>query len=126
LDSDSKNITLCADGKGHWTDGSGNPILALNGCFEVDISATPFTNTLAIRRMQLKQGESADLVVAYVAVPVMEVKSVNQRYSCLELSPEGGLYKYEGLFRGFAANLQVDADGLVFDYPETFKRVWAR
>lgn len=74
--------------------------------------------------MSLKQNESSDIVVAYIAVPAMEVTPANQRYTCLELSSEGGLYKYEGLFRGFTANLPVDADVLVFDYPELSRRVW--
>ncbi len=122
-----QNIKLNADGKGHWTDGSGNPVLSLNGCLEVDISATPFTNTLAIRRTRLKPGESADLVAAFIAVPEMTVMPSRQRYTCVELRSDGGLYKYEdeGLFQGFTADLSVDSDGLVVDYPELFKRVWA-
>jgi hypothetical protein len=100
LDDVSKNIKMKADGKGHWTDGSGNPIPSLNGCFEVDISATPFTNTLAIRRLRLEAGETSDLIVAYIEVPEMRVQPSHHRYTCLEVSSEGGLYRYEdgGLF----------------------------
>lgn len=47
LGDGDKNIKMNAHGEGSWTDGSGNPILSLDGCFEVDISATLFTNTLA-------------------------------------------------------------------------------
>lgn len=126
LDGDGQNIKLHADGKGHWTDGSDNPIRSLDGCIDVDISITAFTNTLPIRRMGLKQGESSDLNVAYVAVPEMTVKSANQRYTCLELSSDSGLYKYEGLFRKFTADLAIDSDGLVHDYPELVRRVWSR
>jgi len=127
LNDKGRHIKLNADGRGHWTDGSGNPILSLNGCFEVDISATPFTNTLAIRRMRLKPGESSEIVVAFIAAPEMEVKPSRQRYTCLEFSSAGGIYKYEdeGLFRGFTADLPVDSEGLVLDYPELFRRVWS-
>jgi uncharacterized protein len=127
LDGVGQNIKLNADGKGHWTDGSGNHVLSLNGCLEVDISATPFTNTLAIRRTRLQPGESADLVAAFIAVPEMVVTPSRQRYTCVDLRSDGGLYKYEdeGLFQGFTADLSVDADGLVVEYPELFKRVWA-
>jgi hypothetical protein len=126
LDDVSRNIRLRADGKGNWKDGSGNPILSLNGCFDVDISATPFTNTLAIRRLRLKAGETSDLVAAYIEVPEMRVQPSHQRYTCLEVSAGGGLYRYkdEGLFRGFTADLLVDPDGLVLDYPNLFRRVW--
>jgi hypothetical protein len=127
LDSSREDVRLRADGQGHWMDDSGNRILLLDGCMDVDISITPFTNTLPIRRTSLMQSESADLVVAYIAVPEMEVKPSHQRYTCLEESSKGGLYNYEdeGLFRGFTASLSVDSDRLVFDYPELFRRVWS-
>ena len=35
-------------------------------------------------------------------------------------------YRFEVLPRGFAAELLVDADGLVIDYPQLFRRVWSR
>ncbi|OGW40574.1 MAG: hypothetical protein A2010_01625 [Nitrospirae bacterium GWD2_57_9] len=127
LDDSSEDIKMHADGRGHWTDDSGAPLPFLDGCVDMDISATPFTNTLAIQRLGLKPGETAALPVVYVAVPEMEIKLARQRYTCLERSVGGGLYKYEdeGLFSGFTADLRVDADGLVIDYPGLFRRVWS-
>jgi hypothetical protein len=43
-----------------------------------------------------------------------------QRYRCLEA---GRLYRYEAVDRSFAADLTVDEDGLVVDYPGLFHRV---
>lgn len=125
LDSHDQNIKLSTDGNGHWSKGPGNHILSLNGCFGVDISATPFTNTLAICQMRLKPGESADVAVVFIEVPQMEVTPSRQRYTCLELTSDGGCYKYEdkGLFQGFTAYLTVDSEGLVLDYPKLFKRI---
>lgn len=122
LSEPRRSLKLNADGRGHWTDDLDNPISSLDGCFEVDILATPFTNTLAIRRTQLKPGESADIVVAYITVPELEVKPSQQRYTFLEF----GLYRFEeeGLFKGFRADLPVDGQGLVLDYPNLFRRVW--
>jgi hypothetical protein len=127
LDENNEDIKMRADGKGLWTDDSGDGIPFLQGCLDVDISASPFTNTIAIRRLGLKPGETAAIPVVYIAVPEMEVKSSRQRYTCIERGPGGGLYRYEdeGLFPGFTANLQVDSDGLVIDYPELFRRVWS-
>jgi hypothetical protein len=34
------------------------------------------------------------------------------------------VYRYDGLFRDYSADLSVDADGLVVDYPEAFRRLW--
>src|SRR5215218_2539409 len=44
-------IFLTSDTKGTWTDEQGNPRPDLEGCIDVDIMATPFTNTLPIRRL---------------------------------------------------------------------------
>jgi hypothetical protein len=32
-------------------------------------------------------------------------------------------YRYEGIFRNFAADMKVDEDGLVIDYPTLFTRL---
>jgi len=120
LVGEDRRMHLCADGEGSWLDGDGHPVEALQGCVDIDISATPFTNTLPIRRLGLAQGEAHEIRVAYVAVPALVPEPVLQRYTCLEA---GRLYRYEGLFRGYVGELQVDADGLVLDYPDTFRRV---
>src|SRR6476646_7468271 len=37
-------LELFSDGKGSWTDSSGQSLTELTGCLDVDIRATPFTN----------------------------------------------------------------------------------
>ncbi len=125
LVSGGASVRLLADGQGRWTTPDGEPVPALEGCVDVDISVTPFTNTLPIRRLGLKPAESEEIRVVYIAVPEMSIENVCQRYTCLERYSDGGLYRYEdeGLFRGFVADLPVDADGLILDYPGLFKRV---
>jgi hypothetical protein len=125
LSSDSgREIALRADGAGFWTTASGEPVPSLDGCIDVDISATPFTNTLAIRRLGLEPGETSDLTVAYVAIPEMRVWPEKQRYTCLAAHAQGGLYRFESLDGDFTAELPVDSDGLVSDYPELFRKVF--
>ncbi len=116
---------LRADGRGNWREG-GQEISELAGCMDVDISATPFTNTLPLRRLDLAPGEAAALTVAYVKVPELTIRPVSQRYTCNWRAPTGATVTYEGLFRGFKAELALYADGLVIDYPETFRRVAPR
>ncbi|WP_084569097.1 putative glycolipid-binding domain-containing protein [Halostagnicola larsenii] len=124
LGRESESITLRANGEGKWTDGQGTEVSTLNGCIDVDISATPFSNTLPIRRLELDQNESAEVQVAYVAVPEFRVEVASQRYTCLDpIDTDGGRYRYESISSGFAAELPVDPDGLVIDYPELFDRV---
>ena len=109
-----------ADGQGRWTTSPGDPLPGLDGCIDADISATLFTNTLPIRRLGLRTGESIDLKVAYVAAPGLGVEPDGQRYTCPK---EGELYRYESLESDFMADLRVDADGLVLDYPGLFRRI---
>jgi uncharacterized protein len=124
-DSGRTVLELLADGEGCWKRRGGEPVPGLNGCIDVDISATPFTNTLPIRRLGLKPGESEELAVTYVRVPELLVRPEKQRYGCLEARTDGGLYRFEALPSGFTAELPVDADGLVIDYPGLFRRAWS-
>jgi hypothetical protein len=118
-------LELLADGQGHWKGGGGEPVPELDGCIDVDISATPFTNTLPIRRLVLEPGESEELAIAYIRVPELLVGPERQRYGCLEARADGGLYRFEALPSGFTADLPVDSDGLVLDYPGLFRRTWS-
>jgi hypothetical protein len=115
-----RSLVLHSDGEGHWRDGEGRPLDALDGCIDIDIAATPFTNTLPIRRLGLERGERRPICVAYIAAPELEPKPVEQAYVCIEPDRE---YRYEGIFRDFTANLRVDEDGLVIDYPTLFRRL---
>ena len=126
LDESAHSLVLNSDGKGRWTNAQGEIIASLNGCSDVDIFYSPFTNTLAIRRLALEKGEPADIRVAYINVPDFDVSAVQQRYTFLDTTSQGGLYRYESLTSGFTTELPVDADGLIIDYPKFFRRAWAR
>jgi uncharacterized protein len=117
-----QTVRLYTDGQGHWTDGAGVACSALDGCLDIDISRTPFTNTLPIRHLALSPGESADLLVVYITVPDLSIRPVRQRYTCLYYTASGGIYRYEGLESNFTAELLVDDQGLVVDYPGIWKR----
>jgi uncharacterized protein len=128
LGARSRSLHLLTDGEGAWTTESGEVLPSLSGCCDVDISATPFTNTLPIRRMALQAGSSVTLRMAYITVPHLRVESAEQRYTCLETTSSGAQYYFESLEQGvalFTAELQVDQDGLVMDYPGLFRRVGA-
>lgn len=119
LGKEKRQKYLKADGQGNWFDENNRLLSDLSGCYEVDISATPFTNTLAINRLGLSKGQSSKIQVVYIPIPDLNIQPVPQRYTCLEKN----LYRYEGLFRQFEANLPLDENGLVIDYPETFCRI---
>ena len=116
-------VELFSDGEGTWTGPDGRVLPHLEGCEYVDISETPFTNTLPIRRLGLSPGESAEVTVAYLDGTELQPWPEPQRYARLEEGGGGGLYHFESLDGGFTADLPVDSDGLVVDYPGLFKRV---
>ena len=116
-------VDLLSDGEGNWKSPDGRIVPGLKGCLDVDISVTPFTNTLPIQRLGLTPGESADISVAYVEGTKLQAWPEPQRYTCLEKGDGGGLYRFLSLDGGFTADLSVDADGLVVDYPGLFRRV---
>jgi hypothetical protein len=123
---DGPRLHVLVDDKRLWHDVIGQgPLSGLAGCLDVDIGITPATNTLPIKRLKLRGQESRNIAVAYVPLPdQVEAeflpRRAEQRYTCL--APDR-LYRCEGLFRGFTAELEVDEVGLVLDYPETFRRL---
>jgi uncharacterized protein len=112
-------LSLRSDGAGRWTDEKGRPLPELDDCIDVDISVTPFTNTLPIRRLGLAPDSSDDVTVVYLSVPELTARRCRQRYTCL--GPER--YLFESLETGFRAELRVDASGLVLEYPGLFRRL---
>ena len=72
-------VVLQSDGNGNWTDGAGAPLPALSGCTDVDLTATPSTNTLPIRRLRLCPGQSADINAAWIQFPELAVTRSRQR-----------------------------------------------
>jgi hypothetical protein len=118
------HLQLRSDGAGHWTTASGDSLAVFEGAVDLDISATPFTNTLAIRRLGLRAGEAAEIRAAYVELPKLQLHALPQRYTRLSDGPRGARYRYESVRTGFRRDLQVDATGLCVDYPGIFRRIW--
>jgi uncharacterized protein len=118
-----QTLRLSSDGRGHWTDGAGTGCTSLDGCLDLDISCTPFTNTLPIRRLRLPPGESAELQVVYLAMPELSCRPVRQRYTCIRRTASGWRYRYEALDGQTTFDLLVDEQGLVVDYPGIWQRI---
>jgi hypothetical protein len=114
-------MRLTSDGAGHWRDASG-PLAALDGCFDVDILASPFTNTLAIRRLQLDISASATIDIVFIDPRNGQFHRSTQRYTRLS----DANYHYASLESGFESDLPVDDNGLLIEYPGYFRRAWSR
>ena len=115
----TKDLRLRTDGRGQWRDGDGRAIGELDGCLDVDIWPTPFTNSFPIRREPLAVGERREFRMAWIFAPDLTVHAKPQAYTRLA----DRLYLYENLDSGFATRLPVDGDFIVLDYPGFFRRV---
>ncbi|HMJ10066.1 MAG TPA: putative glycolipid-binding domain-containing protein [Polyangiaceae bacterium] len=116
----TKSLNLQSDGQGHWRHGDGRAIEELDGCMDIDIWPTPFTNSFPIRREPLAVGERRQFRMAWVFAPDLTVHPQPQAYTRLAER----LYLFENLDgTDFKAELPVDEDGIVLDYPELFRRV---
>jgi hypothetical protein len=110
-----------SDGKGNWMT-NGKHAEQFNGCIDIDISLTPFTNTLPINRLKLSESEKHLINVLYIDVLEQQTKPVRQRYTRLSETE----YKYENVPNDFEAVITVDELGLVVNYPELFMRIATR
>lgn len=108
------SLELEGDGTGGW---AGHPELA--GAVDVDLTCTPFTNTLPLRRVDLPLGEGRELIMVYVQLPSLAVSPDPQRYTRLGERT----WRFESQGGDFCRNLEVDEHGLVLDYPGLFRRV---
>jgi hypothetical protein len=87
----------------------------LDGCAEIDVSATPFCNGLALRHLGEQPGE---LTALYVLAPDLTVQPSRQRYEKLE---NGWRYVDLGAAAGFTAVLTFDENLIVRDYEGLFE-----
>ncbi len=111
-------LHLLANGEGVWTDADERRIPSLDGVIDVDIQWSPLTNTLPVRRLDLQPGEERDISVAYIALPSLELKRAEQRYTRIDAST----VRYTSQGGEFTADIAVDEDGVVLQYPELFAR----
>ena len=118
LIGDGRKIEISGDGKGNWSDASGKPLPKLTGAIDIDLSVTPFTNTLPIRRLKLKVGQAAEIATVYIVAPALTLTTDPQRYTRLGERR----YRYESLDSDFTRNIEVDRRGLVVKYPGLFRR----
>jgi hypothetical protein len=118
--AESRELNLVTDGQHRWWK-EGEELAQVAGCIDIDISITPSTNTLPIRRLGLRPGEERDVSAAWVKVPDLTLEPLPQRY----LRTEEGRYRYQSRGGDFTADIDVDEMGLVTRYPPLWERVAA-
>lgn len=111
---EQRTLTLERDAKGNWTV-DGAKVRGLKGATDVDLSCSPSTNTLPIRRLHLGVGASKTIKAAWVRFPELTVVKADQTYTRLDE------FTYRYASGDFEAELTVDDENLVAAYAE-----WAR
>ena len=118
-DLEEPDLWLATDGSGRWGEMNGAHRTELDGCYDIDLACTPFTNTLPIRRLPLHEGHAAELPVVYVDPETLGVRPDLQRYTRIS----SHRWLFEQVETDFSAELEVDEFGLVLDYPTLFRRL---
>jgi hypothetical protein len=116
---DGATFALRSDGRGNWTEGDGTPRPDLAGCIDIDISRTPVTNTLPMRRARWEPDVPRRFEMAWVALDTFAVRRDGQIYTWLG----GDRWRYQAADGSFEAVLVVDEDRLVVSYEGLFERV---
>ena len=86
-------------------------------CVDVDLSFTPATNMLPIRRLGLVVGEEAEIDVVWLVWPELRFVRAHQRYARIAKD------RYRYTQDDFEAELTVDELGLVLEYEGLWKAV---
>jgi hypothetical protein len=102
-------------GAGWRVNGAAAP--ELDGCVDVDLEASAFTNALPVHRLGLAVGEEADAPAAYIRARDLSVAVLEQRYVRLPDDGDKARFHYAAPAFDFEAELVYDESGLVIDYP---------
>ena len=111
-----RSIGVRSDGEGRWhVDGVPRP--ELDGCLDLDLESSAFTNALPVHRLTLPPGAEAQAPAAYVRAVDLALERLEQRYLRLADDGRGQRYDYESPAFDFRCVLVYDDAGLVLDYP---------
>ncbi len=118
----TRELELGRDGAGGWLV-NGAPAPHVEGCDDIDLEASSFTNAFPVRRLGLGQGESAAAPALYVRAPDLRVERLEQSYRRLEDDGDRRRYDYASPAFEFEAVLVYDEFGFILDYPGIGVRV---
>jgi hypothetical protein len=117
-DLEQPDLWLGTDGAGRWGEVNGAHRPDLDGCTDIDLACTPFTQTLPIRRLQLDVGDAAEVRTASIDVDTLGVVPVTQRLRRVQRRR----FEFTDLDRDVGCAFDIDEFGLVNDFPERYRR----
>lgn len=120
-----RHLTANRTDDGFWLldTGEGGSRMDYDGALDVDLEYSPLFNALPIRRLQLhRQPGEVELPMVFIRLPSLEVELVTQTYRTVSVTDAGGSV-VEFRSGDVAAELTVDTDGIVLDYPGLASRL---
>jgi uncharacterized protein len=112
-----QRLFLTVDAALNWySDGVLIPWAA--GLTDVDLSVTPATNMLPIRKHQLQIGEKREVNCVWVQPPTLELATLPQHYTRIDARH----YDYAAPTLDYTAMLTVDEDGVIIQYGDLWEQ----
>jgi hypothetical protein len=103
---------------------AGGDPTALSGALDCDLALSPVTNLMPVLRHDLLSGGGAiELTMAWVSVPDLSVQADGQRYSFVRADRDSCVIRYEATDGTFAADITLDPEGIVIDFPGIARRL---
>lgn len=129
-----RSLDLRRDEHGRWTthgEEGAATIEAVAGADDCDLGLCPVTNSMPMLRSVLpRKGTTVDapgpehqFLMAWVEVPSLRVLASGQLYRLISASADRFVVRYTSQQRDFTADLLVDPDGVVVDYPQLARRI---
>ena len=106
------SMTITSDGRGGWRVDDA-PVGRVKGSVDLDLGFTPATNLISVRRLNLRVGEHAEVIAAWIPYPEFRLEPLRQVYHRITATA----YAYECPALCFRSRLTVDPDGFVTAYP---------
>ena len=131
----SRTLDLRRDAAGAWSvtaggvgevdlPSAGGDPATFAGALDCDLGLSPVTNLMPVLRHELISGAGpVELTTAWVSVPDLSVRADGQRYTFARADDEYRVIRYEATEGSFAADITLDREGIVIDYPGIARRL---
>ena len=116
--TDGRTLTLRTR-DGAWIGSDGRRLPELDGCIDIDLSGSPFTNTLPVRRARWEAGVPQGFTMAWIPLDTFAPLPDRQIYTRLG----DGRFRYQSADGSFERVIEFDGGGLVRLYPGLFEAI---
>lgn len=111
-DTRKVKVRLHRDGDRWWR--NNEPRTSVTGAFDVDLSFTPATNLMPLRRLMASQDRVQDVTAAWLRYPETRLVPLDQAYGRTDMTD---VFSYTAQQTDFSTLLSVDRSGFVTLYP---------